>query len=148
MGSPAGKEKRVAKKLYRSSANRIIWGVCGGLGEYFDIDATLVRVVFVALALASGVGILLYIILAIVTPSGSISTDVPLESVPQGEPERSLRKGNRGAMIIGAFLVALGLLFLLSNLGLAWWMGWGTLWPIILIAIGVMIFLGRRGVHL
>lgn len=137
----------MAKELYRSRANRKIWGVCGGLGEYFDIDATLVRVVFVALALASGVGILLYIILAIVTRSGSVSTDVPLEGVPQGEPERSLPEKSRGAMVVGAFLVALGLLFLLSNLGLAWWMGWGTLWPIILIAIGVVIFLGQRRIR-
>ncbi|MDP6101619.1 MAG: PspC domain-containing protein [Dehalococcoidia bacterium] len=45
----------MAKKLYRSATNRMIWGVCGGLADYFDIDPVLVRVIFVALALASGI---------------------------------------------------------------------------------------------
>jgi hypothetical protein len=48
-------------------------------------------------------------------------------------------------MVAGAFLVALGLLFLLSNLGLFWWLSWGNLWPLILIAFGVAVFLGRWG---
>ena len=46
-------------------------GVCGGLARYFDIDATLVRVVFVLLALFSGGGVLLYIILWLVMPESA-----------------------------------------------------------------------------
>jgi phage shock protein C len=57
------------KKLYRSQKNKMIAGVCGGIGEYFDIDPTLVRVGFVLLALPGGLpGILLYLILAVVVP--------------------------------------------------------------------------------
>src|SRR3972149_1129437 len=59
------------KRLYRSTTDRKIWGVCGGLGEYFGIDPVLMRVVFVVLAFATGLGILLYIILALVTPTGT-----------------------------------------------------------------------------
>lgn len=59
------------KKLYRSNTDRMIGGVCGGLGEYFDIDPTLVRLIFVVLALAGGPGLLLYLILLIVVPSQS-----------------------------------------------------------------------------
>ncbi len=59
----------MAKQLFRSTANRRIWGVCGGLGEYFDIDPVLIRVVFVVLALAGGSGIALYIILTLAVPS-------------------------------------------------------------------------------
>lgn len=57
------------RRLYRSIRDRKIFGVCGGLGEYFEIDPTIVRLVFVFVTLYSfGFGILAYIILAIVTP--------------------------------------------------------------------------------
>lgn len=58
------------KKLYRSS-NRVIAGVCGGIAEYFDIDPTLIRVVYVILSLFSVAfpGVLLYIILMILIPN-------------------------------------------------------------------------------
>lgn len=54
------------KKLYKSN-NRMICGVCAGVAEYFDIDTTIVRLIWAALAL-SGTGILLYIVAAIVMP--------------------------------------------------------------------------------
>lgn len=57
------------KKLYRSTTDKKIAGVCGGLAEYFDIDVTLVRILFVLTLLPGGVpGLLLYLILAIVMP--------------------------------------------------------------------------------
>lgn len=56
------------KRLYRSRTNRKIEGVCGGLGEYFNVDPTLVRVLFVLMALAGGPGVILYIILWMVIP--------------------------------------------------------------------------------
>ena len=54
------------KRLYRSSHDRMISGVCGGLGEFFGFDATLVRLLFVALTLMGGHGLLVYLILLIV----------------------------------------------------------------------------------
>jgi phage shock protein PspC (stress-responsive transcriptional regulator) len=133
----------MAKKLYRSATNRMIWGVCGGLADYFDMDPVLVRVIFVALALANGVGVLLYIILAIVMPSGGVLTPITPEGVQHEKPEPSPEESGRGPMVAGAILVALGLIILLSNLGLTWWIGWDVLWPLILIGIGVSIFWGR-----
>jgi phage shock protein C len=57
------------KKLYRSRQNRMISGVCGGLGEYFGIDPTLMRILFVlATFLGFGSALLVYIILLIVVP--------------------------------------------------------------------------------
>ena len=56
------------KRLVRSSLDKKVAGVCGGLARYFDIDATLVRVVFVLLTLFSGGGLILYIILWLVMP--------------------------------------------------------------------------------
>ncbi len=57
------------KKLMRSHVNRMICGVCGGIGEYLNIDPTLVRLIWALCSLASvGMGFLLYIIAAIVMP--------------------------------------------------------------------------------
>ncbi len=57
------------KHLYRSRDNRKIAGVCGGLGEYFDIDPTLLRIIFVILLLPGGLpGFIPYIILWVLTP--------------------------------------------------------------------------------
>ena len=58
------------KRLYRSSDNRVFAGICGGLGEYFDVEPTVVRVVYVLLSLLTAfMGILLYIILLFVIPN-------------------------------------------------------------------------------
>ena len=56
------------KKLYKSSVNRMLRGVCGGIAEYFNIDPTLVRLVWVIITLMGGAGILAYIIAAIIIP--------------------------------------------------------------------------------
>ncbi len=55
-------------RLYRSQKDRMIAGVCGGLAEVLDIDPTIVRLVFVLLALLGGHGILLYLILWLIMP--------------------------------------------------------------------------------
>ena len=56
------------KKLYRSTENRVIAGVCGGIAEYFDIDPTLVRLAWVLFCVLGGSGLLAYIIAAIIIP--------------------------------------------------------------------------------
>lgn len=56
------------KKLYRSSTNYMLAGVCGGIGEYFDIDPTLIRLAWVLFSLAGGSGLLAYIVAAIIIP--------------------------------------------------------------------------------
>ena len=61
-------EPRPLKRLYLSSSERKIGGVCGGLGERFEIDPVLFRVAFVLLALVCGLGILLYIVLWLLIP--------------------------------------------------------------------------------
>lgn len=56
------------KKLYRSSTNCMLAGVCGGIGEYFNIDPTLVRLAWVVFSAIGGSGVLAYIIAAIIIP--------------------------------------------------------------------------------
>lgn len=57
------------KQLYRSTTNKMIGGVCGGIAEYFGVDPTLIRLGFVAVTLLGGSGVLVYLILWLVVPS-------------------------------------------------------------------------------
>ncbi|MCF0196788.1 MAG: PspC domain-containing protein [Bacteroidaceae bacterium] len=59
------------KRLLKSNTDKILFGVCGGLGEYFDLDPTLVRIGYVALSLftAGFPGLLLYILMALIVPT-------------------------------------------------------------------------------
>jgi phage shock protein C len=57
------------RKLYRSRSNRQVAGVCGGLAQYFNLDATLIRILFVVLAVLGGSGLLLYVLLWIIVPN-------------------------------------------------------------------------------
>lgn len=55
------------RRLYKSNSNRMICGVCGGIGEYLGIDPTLVRLIWAVLA-CSGTGIIVYILAAVIIP--------------------------------------------------------------------------------
>lgn len=56
------------KRLYRSKSNRMISGVCGGIGEYIGIDPTFIRLIYVLLSMAYGTGLVMYIIFSIIIP--------------------------------------------------------------------------------
>ena len=56
------------KKLRRSSSDKMIAGVCGGLGKYFGLDSTILRLVFVLLLIFAGTGLLAYLIMWLVIP--------------------------------------------------------------------------------
>ena len=56
------------KRLYRSRDERMIWGVCGGIAKYFDVDPTLIRIIAVLTLFLGFTGLLVYLILAIIVP--------------------------------------------------------------------------------
>jgi phage shock protein C len=56
------------RKLYRSKTNRQVAGVCGGLAEYFNLDAALIRILFVVLAVLGGSGLVIYVAMWIIVP--------------------------------------------------------------------------------
>ena len=156
------------KRLYRSQSDRMIAGVCGGLAEYFDIDPTIVRVVAVLSVFVSGLGILAYIILAIVVPSESSKAAEPKDTIKENveemketasklgrelqstlsgeesESEEVAKVRHRRRNLFGIILIVIGVLCLLGSFDFFWWFRWGYLWPIILVAIGVLIILGTR----
>lgn len=65
------------RRLYRSRDDRMVGGVCGGLGKYLGVDPTLMRLLFVITALAGGPGLLAYLIFLIVVPEEPVSTPTP-----------------------------------------------------------------------
>lgn len=76
-----------SKRLYRSRSERMLAGVCGGIGDYFDIDPTVIRILFVLFALVVGGGLLLYIILLIIMPLEPDSSLGEVEVVEQESEE-------------------------------------------------------------
>ena len=58
----------MGKKLYRSRTNRKFLGVCGGLAEYFDIDATVLRLIWTLAGVCAGVGVIAYLVAALIIP--------------------------------------------------------------------------------
>lgn len=130
--------KEQPRKLFRSCKNRVIAGVCEGLGKYFDIDPVLVRVIFVLLALAHGLGILLYLVLALLIPcENHVSTETEL---PKNE------RWLAGRNVIGIILIAIGSLLLLNLRfpGMWWWFSWSYFWPILMVLLGWWLVLYPR----
>lgn len=60
------------KRLKRSISDKMIAGVCGGLAEYFEIDSTLIRLVFAFAAVFAGTGVLAYLVMWIIVPKANI----------------------------------------------------------------------------
>ncbi len=144
----------MADKLYRSTSDSMLGGVCGGLGRYFNVDANLIRLIFVVLAVLPGFGVPIYLVLWLILPEDTEGAKQPLaDRVRDGtdqmverakqfgqEVRATATSSNPGATcIIGFVLVALGAVFLLRNLGITWlsWIAFGTLWPALLILVGV-----------
>jgi phage shock protein C len=116
-------------RLVRSRENRIVGGVCAGLGNYLGMDVTLVRIVAVVLAFAAGTAVLAYIVGWIIIPEAR-----PDEEVAGVHSDVS----DRAPMIIGAILIAGGALWLLSSL-LPWVLDFRGIGPLILVGIGVLL---------
>lgn len=147
----------MGERLYRSQTDRIIGGVCGGLGEYLRIDTTVIRLLFVLLALGSGVGLMVYLVMWLVVPAeGTVSNQDTLhENAGEiaartrtfgADLKRSLRNPDRQTgLFIGAGLVSLGFIFLCKALGLPLLRSFnlGVWWPVILIVLGVLVVLRR-----
>ena len=140
----------------------MIGGVCGGLGQYLGIDSTFVRLFFVLLAFAgNGIGVLIYLLLWIILPAeGRPRATSFEENVRMGSEEVADRARHIGddlrnmvqdphpqaALIIGAALIILGVVYLIDNLQLPWlqWLRFDIIWPLLLVLGGIALIL-RRG---
>jgi len=147
-------------QLARSESDRMIAGVCGGLAHYLGLDPLLIRIAFVILALTNGVGIAVYALLWIFVPGENAVWHDRETTVRENVDEirdtaasfsRDAREGfskkwdwstpGNVTMTGGAVLIGVGLLLLMQNLGLLRWVG--RLWPLALVAVGVVILLNN-----
>ncbi len=156
------------KKLYRSRSDRMIAGVCGGLGEYLEVDPVWIRLFFVVLLFATGFGFWAYLVLWIIipdekrvglAPGDTVQANVQemadrarelgqslqrsfqnsREAATEGEAETS----SSGAAVVGAAFIILGTFLLLREVGILAWFDWSLMWPLLLILIGSAMLVTR-----
>ena len=133
----------MAKKLYRSRKDSMIGGVCGGIGEYFDIDSTLVRLLAILIVFLGGVGVIVYIIAWIIIPQNPEQTIDDNEETA-GEKEINIdrsedQKDNNKYIWGGLILIFLGLFFLLRSFFPRFVLV--KFWPVILVVLGIFLIL-------
>ncbi|HSP09307.1 MAG TPA: PspC domain-containing protein [Candidatus Dormibacteraeota bacterium] len=148
-------EAPASEHLYRGKG-RIIGGVCCGIAARLRVDTLWVRIAFVALAFAQGVGLVLYAVLWILMPdapegevagrSGFHAVTADLERMwaeVRGGPAQAASGGTEAratdrSLMLGVILLVIGLVLLGNNTG---FVNWSVLWPLILIAIGAFVLL-------
>lgn len=141
------------ERLYRSRTDRMIFGVAGGMARWLDVDPAVVRLVWALLIIAGGVGLLLYIVAAIVIPEEPLGAAQPMGAgaAPAGSgpatgggwtaPHGSARRDSGSApIIIGIVLVLLGAWFLAERY--IDWLDNALLWPALLIVVGGLLLVG------
>lgn len=114
----------MSKRLTKSRNNKVVAGVCGGIGEYFEVDPTIIRIVWVIM-LFSGVGVLAYIIAALVMPEGSKSNNAFENPPVSNESSKNL---------LGVILIGLGSYWLIRRY--IPWIDFDYMWPVALILVG------------
>jgi phage shock protein PspC (stress-responsive transcriptional regulator) len=138
----ADEEKKSAQKdpggdrrLLRSANERMLWGVAGGLGEYLRVDPTLVRLGFAVAAFFGGLGILAYLVMAVVVPQDDGT----------GKPA-SGRRPPTAAIVLLVLVALVALPGPFWGWGHGWWWGFaGPLWIGVLILAGVLAYRAIRG---
>lgn len=149
------------KKLYRSSTNKVIFGVCAGLAEYFAIDPLIVRALFILFTFMGGGAVILYLILALVIPSDNPAVsskeevkefahdlEAKVQSVA-GELKSVKSEKNSfgsGRRFFGFVVLLFGLFFLLKEI-MPWpmyhfyfsWFRWDLFWPLVVMIIGLYL---------
>lgn len=152
------------KRLYRSRSDRMIAGVCGGLGEYLGVDPVWIRLFFVLLLFATGFGFGAYLILWIIVPEEGRAAATPGETVQANVQEmaerarelgQSVQRGlqadrssseagpTSGPIVVGVAFVLLGAFLMLNQLNLSWWPRWDVMWPLLVIFVGVALLFSR-----
>ncbi len=130
-------DAQITKRLYKSRRNRMVDGICGGIAEYFDIDPTIVRILWVLITLLGGSGFFLYIAAMIIMPVNPDQDGVQSGSAPvYNEP------GKR--RFWGIVLVLIGAFALMINLGwladLSWWsFSRSVVMPVLFILLGAVL---------
>ena len=125
---------RQEKRLFRSTDDKVIAGISGGIGRYFDIDPVIVRIAFVVLAVIGGSGVALYLIGWLVIPKQNETHSTVSGAFQSGSPRRN-RNVIAGFLLVGGVLIFSGPLFWFG--GFDW--ADGLFIPLMLIAAGIAL---------
>ena len=133
-------ESKAPRRLLRSSKDRMLWGVAGGLGEYLRLDPTLVRLGFAVATFFGGFGLIAYLVMAVVVP----------EEDGVGRPRVGRRPPTWAIVLLAiAVLIAIPGPFFWGfdhGWGGGWWGWWfGPLWFIFLVAVAIIVVRAVRG---
>jgi phage shock protein C len=131
--------KLMNERLHKSSSDRVIAGVCGGLGEYFGIDPTIVRIIFVILTIWGGLGILLYVILFLIMPEVRGKDESRAISDPRRLEARHWIGG--GLILFGVLLLA-DMVNDVYDIFPSFQLGF--IWPLIFIYFGVWFLYSQK----
>jgi phage shock protein C len=137
----------MARALNRDTRRGMLGGVAAGFGRYLDVDPVLVRLAFVVLAFANGLGVVLYLACLVLLPKDGLAPSPapppnPLDEAPSApDVAPAVGGGDDGAprLFFGYGLILLGTVLLLHNLDWIRWPSWArfeVLWPLILVAMG------------
>ncbi len=135
----------MAQKLFRSKQDRVIAGVCGGLGEYFELDPIVFRLIFILLAVFGASGVVVYLVMWILIPeqgekrSQDVGDNIKKGAGKMADELKSASGTNNFRLIGGLIIILLGVSFMLQEFFPFWHMGFDKLWPLIIIAIGIAI---------
>ena len=126
-------------RLMRSETDRMVAGVCGGLATYLGVDPVLVRLAFVILLLASGVGLAIYGILWLVMPTESrVPPEIRIMDEAASDPSAYKVRFGQSATV-GIVLILLGAFLMLGH----WGGAPSYIWPVILIGAGLFYLIRR-----
>jgi len=133
------------KVLQRDKSNKVVAGVCGGLGKYFDFDPIIFRAIFLVLLFVGGGGIVLYVILWVVLPENppsNVNNSIP-DPQPYVPEENEGKESSSGNVNIpmGLLLLSAGILLLINNLVPNF--EFDKFWPVVLIVVGGGLLIGR-----
>ena len=136
-------------RLTRSTSDKVIAGVCGGLAAYLDIDSTLVRLAFAILLFASGIGLPIYLILWIIMPEEDSQSDSDAEVIQKnlGDIGDSVYSGVSGSGrrgTIGILLILMGVYCFFNQLGWLSWISGAIFWPLVIIGFGIYLLIRRN----
>lgn len=126
------------KRLERDLGNKVLGGVCSGLGNYFDMDPTFWRVLLFVLFLFGCSGLLIYIILWIAMPAAHYDPNAAAANPQEVSADAVQRKKNSN-MAGGLTLIGIGIIGLLARYIPQ--ISWRTAWPIILIVLGIILII-------
>ncbi len=133
------------KKLYRSSQDVVIAGVCGGLADYLGVDSIIVRLLFAALVFGGGSGIIIYIILALVLPKEETVSMEQIEGkeIKKNEVKQGYDNNDRDQhSMAGWVIVGIGAVWLVNQL-MPGWFRWDLVWPVGVILLGIYLLMRR-----